>query len=261
MPATPYATLFDIILRLAHEILVTRQGTATGGSATTLEDTAFHFQPDQFKDGTLFILHDGAMRKIIEHTTEKFTISPAYTAPANGDAYVVAAGDIPLDVMIAGVNASIRNMILPGEDVTQVTVASQEEYTLPANVSHLFRVEIATSKTSPYGYAPDFHWDEIDGKLRWPAAFAPGSDDMKMRLTFRKPHTEIVLETAVISNDVDLDYLHWSAVQYCAKHGLRMVGSDTKHDWPAKIQEAEVRLQRGASRQIKLHRDPRHADY
>jgi hypothetical protein len=261
MPATPYATLFDVVLRLAREITLVRQGKATDGTTTTLVDTNSDITAGTLLGGTMFLLGDTIFRKISQHDGRIFTWSTAVTdTPDAGDSYAVADRDIPLDVMLAAVNSAIRAMTLKSEDVTLKTVASQDEYSLPANVSGIYKVEIATSLTTPYGYEEHFHWDEVGGKLRFPYN-APAGTDYLIRLTHRRPHTEITAEATAIPNDINLDYLHWSAVQIAAKYGLRVHNADPKRDWNGKIQEAEVRVQRLASLQPKPQRSVRRADY
>lgn len=258
----PYATFFDAVLKLAREVVVTRQGTATSGTTSTLDDTEIKLQPGIFVGGTLFNLVNSEFRKITNQTASKITVSPVMTINDAGDAYVVANPDIPLDQLMAAVNGAIRDLVIPIEDITTLAVAGQEEYTLPANISGVMRVEVATSLTSPYGYQLNQHWREVNGKLRFPSAdFRPPTDDNIIKLTYRKPHTDLVLGTAALPNDIDVDYIHWSAVQKAAKYGLKQHGTDPKRDWPGKIQEAEVRIQRLSPSQTHLHKDTILADW
>jgi len=257
----PFATLFDVVLRLAREIVLVRQGKATSGTTTTLIDTLADFSVDTFRGGTLFLLNDTVFKKITQHTGQTFTFAAVGDSPDAGDDYAVADNDIPLDVMVAAINSAIRSMTLPAEDITLTTVASQEEYTLPANVSGVFKVEVASSLTVPYGYAEHFHWDEVNGKLRFAGKFKPGSAGNLIRLTYRRAHTDLALEASALPNDINLDYLHWSAVQAAAKYGQRVHNKDPKRDWDGKVQESEVRIQRLASLQSRPQRSPRLADW
>ena len=261
MPPLPYATLFDTVLRLAREIILVREGAATSGTTLSLTDSVNTFPIDTFRGGTLFLPGSSKFKTITQHNAQTFTWVGALTAPVAADRYAVTDNDIPLDVMVSAVNSAIRAMTVPAEDETTTTIANQEEYTLPANVSKVFKVEVASSLTTPYGYVEHFRWNEAAGKLRFPTKFSPGSDGYKIRLTYRRTHTDIVLEAAAIPNDINLDYLHWTAVQNAAKYGQRVHNNDSKRDWPAKIQESEVRIQRLASLQPKPHRSPRLSDY
>jgi len=261
MPPLPYATLFEVVLRLARELVLVRQGTATAGTTTTLDDSLSLFPLDTFRGGSLFLLNDSVFRTIIQHAGGKFTFAAVSLAPDVGDRYAASDNDVPLDVLVESINSAIRSMTLPGEDITLVTVSGQGDYTLPANVSGIFSVEIASSLTTPFLFTENFHWDEVNGHLRFPSAFAPATAGNVIRLTFRRPHTDIVLESAAIPNDINLDFLHWTAVQIASKYGQHVHGDDPKRNWPAKIQESEVRIQRFSSMQPKLQRAPRLADY
>jgi hypothetical protein len=265
-PITPVATtdsrtLFNAVLRLAREVVLVRDGLATSGSLTTLVDNNAKFPMDVFRGGTLFLLNDTIYRVVTQHSGSIFSFVAVGDSPDAGDPYAVADNDIPLDVLVAAINGAIRNMTIPGEDVSLVTIASQEEYSLPAGVSGLYKVEIASSLTSPYGYTPHYRWDEVNGKLRFSKNSKPGSAGNIIRITYRRQPTDLALEASYIPNDINLDYLHWSAVQIAAKYGARVHGTDPKRDWPAKIQESEVRIQRLASLQPKPQRSPRLSDW
>jgi hypothetical protein len=262
MPPTPFATLFDVVLRLAREVVLVRQGTATGGTTASLTDSVSAFPIDTFRGGTLFLLNDIIFRAITQQNGGIFTWAAVVSdAPDAGDPYAVADNDIPLDVLVASINTAIRSMTIPAEDITLLTVASQEEYTIPANVGEIYKVEIAANTTSPYGFVEHFRWNQVGGKLRFAKSHKPATTDYVIRLTHRRVHTDITAEATAIPNDINLDYLHWSAVQIAAKYGARVHGTDPKRDWPAKIQESEVRIQRLASLQPKPQRSPRLSDW
>jgi hypothetical protein len=261
MPPVPYATLFDVVLRLAREVLLVRDGTATSGTTTSLTDTNIQLPLDTFREGSIFLPATSIFRVITQQDKDTFTWSTAATAPVAGAAYAVVDKDVPLDVLISAVNSAIRKLVLPAEDITVLTVASQEEYALPANVSGIFKVEVAASATSPYGYSLNQHWDEVNGYLRFAKGSRPGTTGNIIRLTYRRPHTDILVSTTALPNDINLDYLHWTAVLNVAKYGQRVHSQDPKRDWPAKAQEAEVRAQRYASAQVRLQKTPRLADW
>jgi len=256
----PYATLFDVVLRLAREVLITRSGVATGGSTTTLEDTSFPFTPGIFKGGTVFNLVNKEFSRITQQSDTRLTF-PAMTITVAGNLYTVAGDDFPLDVLVSALNTTMRDLIIPDEDETLSVVSGQDEYILPANVSQLYKVEIAISAAVPYNYQEHFHWDEANGCLRFPMAYQPAAAGVPIRLTFRKVHTDLVNHDDAIPDGVNLDYLLWAAAENVAKYGLKVFGADTKRDFPSKIQEYEVRRQRAATAQVRLQRSPRLADW
>jgi len=208
-------TLFDITLSIANECLPVQNGTATGGATTTLTDTARVGKTGYFVGGTLFFL-DGpcanTFTRIAAYDGTIFTFA-TQTAPVAGNHYVACPPNITLEDMIAGVNDALRDIGKTlADDATLVTVANQEDYTLPTGASEVRQVEIAQGLTAPYLYRRQNFWTEIAGKLRFRGGHIPSSAGYKIRVTYRAPHAYVYLASAVISNYVSASWLKWAAL-------------------------------------------------
>ena len=260
-PTYPTHTLFEAVLRLARELLLVRQGVATSGNTVTLTDTASNFPEDTWIGGTIFIPTDYVFRVISSHVGNAFSFASIGTNVIAGNPYEVANADLPLDVLVSAINSAIQAMTILEQDISLTVENQQDTYTLPDAAANLLAVEIAQNAIAPFGFVQHQHWDVMEGTLHFPANFNPGQVGNSIRLTYRKPFTPLTSEIDAIPNGVDLDCLHWLAVEDAAKYGLKIHGADPKRDWTGKVNEAEVRVQRYMGFQPKTQRVPRLADW
>ena len=144
-------TLFGATLQIARNLGIVSEGTATGGSTTTIVDTngrkevAGYWAGTGDNTGTIWITYDagglagapqGEYGKVTAFSTNTSTITfrpTATTAVASGDEYAVAKKRYPLYILIQCVNQALHDLgTIPYTDITTITMAaSQSEYTLP----------------------------------------------------------------------------------------------------------------------------------
>jgi len=132
---------------------------------------------------------------------------------AAGDRYAFVDKEIPRDILIAAVNAGLRQ-VNPRlvENITLVADSEVDVYALPAGVSNLLSVEIATSLTAPYNYYPHRHWREKGGELRFDYGYAPQADDYKMRLIYRTDHVDLTEDTDALPVGISEESLFWRSL-------------------------------------------------
>jgi len=181
------------------------------------------------------------------------------TAGVAGPRYAVCDKEFTRAMLRAAVNEALRVQApYDAEDVSLVTVAGQDEYTLPAGVSQVKKVEVATETAAPYGYYVHCHWDEVSGKLRFPS-FAPQLDDYKIRLTYTAGHTDLSDDASAIPFGVNEDALYWKAI-------IALL-SDAKVLRPKEpryvdiMNEAQEMYRRTNPNQKRTQRTPRLADW
>jgi hypothetical protein len=117
---------------------------------------------------------------------------------------------------------------VPAQDATLTTVADQEQYTLPAGVSDVRLVEIATSKTSPHEYQP-YHgvWSEIaSGTLQFFPGREPVDTGFLIRLTYMDAHAALTADTSTISTYVHLDRVIWAAAVHAWLWRIQLAKTD-----------------------------------
>ena len=234
------ATLFDATLALARILMRVHGGVATANGAvgmTTLVDTA-RTEPDDFYHlagaggGVLWMLSGtaaniGLSRAITDWDLATWTATFAALAAQTliGDGYAISPIDWSRDELIEAINAARQTIgSVPAEDETLVTVADQMDYTLPADVYNVKRVEEAQSTAAPYLYVPHSHWEEIGGEISFDEDTQPQTTDYRIRLTYAVPPTDLDADADVISNYVHIDLLKWIA----AIHALRRRRNDPK---------------------------------
>ena len=131
----------------------------------------------------------------------------------DGDRYAFVDKEAPRDILMAAVNAGLRQ-VNPRltEDTTLLTDSEADFYILPDGVGRLISVEIATSLTEPYGYYLHRHWREMSGELRFDQGHSPIMDDYKMRLVYRADHDDLTDDLEEISVAVDQEALFWRSL-------------------------------------------------
>ena len=237
--------LFDILLSMAREALPVQNGASTASTTTTLTDSNHPSQSGFFTGGTLFFLDGaaaGTFTRIDSYDGSAFTFA-TQTNPGTGSHYVAAPSSLSMDDMIGAVNDALAYLGKTlASDNSLVTVANQEEYTLPVGVSDIRQVEIATSLTTPYIYRPNRFWTEIAGSLRFRPSHIPGTSGFKIRVAYRSPHAAVYLATSSISDYISINWLKWAALVNL----LRLRGNRGHYGDPEmKIgwEEAQGRLQ------------------
>lgn len=258
----------DVLLTVAKECLVVREGTASASSSvkTQLTDAAYDLK-DMMAGGTIWFLSGsnlGLTRKIKGIKPGGiFTFDQVTANPSSGDSYAVAEGDIPRHALISAVNEALRRIGWVVEDTTLATVACQYSYDLPTDplaVTDLTEVWIGKSATEPIAYYENRHWDEQEGELIFDPGFEPQLTGMPIKLRYKAAFSPFS-DLDAIPLTVNDDKLHWQAVLNAAKYGKKMHGKDKDHDWTEKQQEAEARIQRAGSQEPPLQRKPKLANW
>lgn len=251
-------TLGEITYRVARELGIVFEGTATGGTVSTLVDANDRTEADNhWQKGTLWITRDAAGLgaapenefTIISSSTSStgtLTLRNSLTAaPASGDRYAVTRkfGDmIWLDVLKQKINQAIAELgTIPYSDVTSITTASnQTEYTLPvAAKQSLMQVWIQTDNTD----VDDNRWQELRNydigyadpgvaeNLILPAQYSAG---YRVKLVYMAKHPELKQYTDVLSEFVPLERVVYPAVRDCF---MMMRDRTSWNQWNDKIND------------------------
>jgi hypothetical protein len=153
------ANLFELTYQLAVSLGVVNEGTATGGSTTTLVDTVELTQADDFWNlGTVWVTYDaggagaapqGEYSVISDFTASSDTATLRSTltaAIAAGDRYAIGRPRYPLSLLTSRINEVLRQIPIQKDDITTVTIAAEQtEYSLPADVWDLKEVWVQSS--------------------------------------------------------------------------------------------------------------------
>lgn len=224
-------TLADVMLDVAEILGGVRTGTATGGSTVTLVDTNRIEASEYWKNGTLFLLsgtYSGVASRISAYSENIITVpSTVGGAIVAGVLYAVSPPRYPFDVMQTALQRAIDEI---GEsviiDATLTVTASTHSYTLPAGVSNVLKVEVATSSASPYQYQPNYFWTENGGTLYFEPSKAPSTADMKIRIWYRGAHAALSTYSTIISPNVNQEWLKWAAVVNVYRDEISQRGKD-----------------------------------
>lgn len=226
-------TLFDLTYRTARELGAVMEGTATGGTATTIIDTVNLTQAEHYwKGGTAWILYDaggaGASPQgrygsvtAFDSVTYTLTITSVTTAVAAGDRYAVAKSIYPLGALISAVNRALSEIRIPVVDTTTVdTAVNQSEYTLPIAANLDLRQVWIQNRLSD---ADDNQWSELHNwyvqrvatgsadLLVFPYQLTSGYD---IKIVYASPHTELHAYSDKLADMVDYRRVVYRAAYY-----------------------------------------------
>ena len=214
-------TLSDLTYRVAREIMVVREGVATGGGTTTIIDTVNRKEAINFwEGGSAWILYDSAGLGALPQgqfsrvsgftaTTSTLTLNTTLTAVAAGDRYAVAAKRFTLQDMIQAVNRAVMDIHVITEDITTVTTANnQSEYTLPIAADlDLRQVWLQSRKND----SDDNQWVELlnwriqpnatgsADELVFPYALSSG---YAVKLIYMAPHPQLVAYSDALNESI-----------------------------------------------------------
>ena len=205
-------TLFNATLALADRLGVLRFSTSTGGSTTTVVDSARDEGDDVFNGGTVWIITDaggasaapeGEFSRISDwaNTDTTFTIDAVTAAVASGDRYGFAAHRYPLDVLINAINNEITKYKVEKWVTTSLDfVTDQSEYDLPSGI---YKHNLLGVYESTQDDSNDNQWIPVNFRVEQTAT---GTQDKLI----------VGTDNVTAGNDIGLHYYDWHDRVYTA---------------------------------------------
>jgi hypothetical protein len=221
--------MYEAMLDAARLLGFVHEGVATGGTVSTLKDSSLQDPAETFAGGTLWLLsgdNAGVTLDVLQHGSGgTLTFETQAKAVVAGVVYAVSVHKAPRWLLMQAVNAVLteKEVALYNDNLT--VVSGQEEYTLPAGVSNVKRVEVATNTAAPYAYKRNMYWDEQNGSLIFDKNHLPSGAGLKIRIWYIAVHPFLTL-TGEINPAVDLKWLRYSTVVYWWRNVLEKVGKD-----------------------------------
>lgn len=229
-------TLRTAMLETARVMGVVREGTATGGTTTTLIDTHLDEPADYYTKGTLWIL-DGSNMGVCDVVSlfaeNEITIETTLAnAIVDGDEYAIATPEFPKHKLRQAVLSVLRYapILLVNDDLT---ADGSGEYDLPEGVHNIKRVDVGGVHQS---------WREVNDKLYFDGNTDPSSGTIYL---YYEGHHGVIEEDDDILSSVDMDWLKWSAAVFLYRDKITRINKDNPTDLDllneAKVLEAEAR--------------------
>ena len=225
-------TVFDITLQVAKEVTDVIEGAATGGSTTTLVDTALlASQPaDFFNNGKLWIKSGTHADKVF--TVTDFTAGGTVTfalvtgAIVAGVRYAIIRNTYPFDQIMSAIQRALDSTFTIDSDGTLSGDGTTLVFTLPAGVSNVIRVEMQDSsgRRNTSNHVRELH----NGTLRFDYGFAPNDGDVLV-VYYKTPHPELVDYSTVIKDEINLDWLKHRAAVELLYWGVGMYGGQAEY--------------------------------
>lgn len=229
-------TLFDLTYKVAAILGSNREGTATGGSTTTLIDTngLANVELDYYNEGTLWIVKstDGEapegefeVVKDFNNSNKTIEVQTALSATVGaGDKYMVSHRKFPSWLLVQQINSELYDLgLLPEVDETSLTtVANQREYTLPADASRdLRQVHVQTNKDSDRNiWIPVYNWEIDEAGIGTADKLVLAYDldaGYALRLRYAVEHPELRAASDKLSEIVDPNRIVFAAAAACLR--------------------------------------------
>jgi hypothetical protein len=262
--------LAEVLLKTAFALKSLRNSLATGGSATTLVDSLLSEPDEFFNNGTLFFISGALANKTAvvtdwDEATFTFTF-PTFAPPVNvvaGIRYAVAESRYPREVMVQAINQALSELgPILYRDQTLLTVLDQAEYTLPAGVSDVKRVQFSTNTADPYLWQSPYHyWREFDGKLIFNENYLPILAGRPIRIYYTKAHTAMYADADVLNPTVHPDRVAWTAAWLAALNRTGLAENSEPHSKDVAAIANQMRLMQSRHPIETIYKDVRHADW
>ena len=229
-------TLYDIVQRVAREIGVLIEGTATGGSSTTIIDTVYlanRYGDDHFNAGQGLVLYDaagaaaapqGEWGRITDFvsSTGVVTITALTTAVAAGDRYGLIEPRFTLDDIIQAINRALGETPIENTDITSVTTDSETlEYSLPTTIIDQ-NIEVWIQRVTDDANAN--YWIRYDdwyiqstatGTAKLLVFRSQPDYDYALKLVYRTYHPPLYARTDKLNEAIDVNRIAMEAAYKC----------------------------------------------
>lgn len=211
------------------------EGSATGGSTTTLVDSALGALPnDHFNNGRIWIksgTHADSIFAVTDFATSTGTVTFAAVTGAivSGVRYAIARNTYPWDQIVSAIQRALDSTWVTGIDSTLEGDGETLEFTLPTGVYDVKRVEFSDTAVTHGGRKNSTHWQETStGTLRFDYGYAP-IDGYTIHVYYRDQHAELTDYSVVISNEINVEWLKWAAAQELLWWGVSMYGQQVEY--------------------------------
>ncbi len=235
-------TLSDITLQVAYNLAKLTEGAASGGSATTLQDTVnLDVAKETFDGGTLWITsgtHIGKIKAItsfINRTLTFATLGAGATISA-GDEYAVMDSLIPYEWIKRAVNNALRECKIYAEDTTLEGDGDTYKFTTPSGVNHITDIYLENQSETEYKYDQS-HWEEEDGQIRFGNQHVP-PDNYTIKIEYLTPHSALSDYDDEINWEVNEEWLKWRATVLLLHRVYRHYGEDERLKIPTDLEVA-----------------------
>ena len=217
-------TLFDLTYRVARELGVVFEGTATGGSTATIIDTVYlldRFEDNAFNAGTAWILYDSAgshipPEKEMARITDFVKTTGVVSVPTGGFTVAVAAGDryaVSDDMYTKDVIIQSINQVLAETPVAQIDETTFDDDT----TDFIFPIGVMDADIQVWIRDPDEteerYWMKFnDWEVRESATgtektlvFNNYPDDCDVRIKYYLPHDPLYATTDKLQESIDIN--------------------------------------------------------
>lgn len=224
-------TVADIALKVAQLVTDMQHGAATAGTTTSLTDSVGLIQNNQYWDrGTLWVRSGANSGKVIAvtgHAGNKLSFaSLGATSIAPNDLYSVIRSAYPWNQIVNSITQALDDTHVTAEDSSLIGDGTTLEFTLPAGVYNIKRVEF--KRTNVTERLISTHWKEQSGKIRWDYGYPPRSGD-EIHVIYRDQHPILSTFATEINTEISEDWLRLKAAEYLLIWGASQYGKNPEY--------------------------------
>ena len=257
--------LFDLTYRLARELGIVEESTATAdGTSSLVTDTHRDEDDDYWNNGTLWLVRDdgglsadpeGSYSIIDDYTqsTGAITLRDALSGSSGtGDKYAIASKRYPLNILVQMINNALTDMgTVPTTDITSLTtINDQTEYTLPLAAKEDLRqvwLQVDTTDANDNRWMMLYNWriqqaaTGTQATLVFP--YQPVSPDYDFKLVYMSPHPELSEYDDQLSEFIPIERVIYPAAAYAMKwYKRKLRGRDAELDADIERYEQKAEL-------------------
>ena len=221
---------YDVARIVLPDQIVT--GSATAGTTTTLTDTNNLIQADgKFLRGTLWIrsgTYDGSVAIVTGNVNNKLTFAALAGAIVSGVQYAVMTNAYPYQQIKSAINQAQHDTYVEAVDSSLTGDGEVLEFTLPAGVYDVKRVEIENPNDANDKYISN-HWRIKEGKIKFDYGYPP-PDDYVINVVSREYPTDLVDADDTVDEEINPRWLVHKAAEYLLLgYGIGKYGSQAEY--------------------------------
>lgn len=222
-------TVNEMLYKIAERLRPMYYGEADVESTTaTLVDFSRTEPSNFFTGGTIFLIDAGMEAlKITNYVLDNagtFIFAERdniYTGP-----YAAVDKKYSRDVMMHALNMALSELgPFVQLDQTLTVELGAEEYTLPAGVKNVLRVQIAETADGDTWDSPHRYWRERNGSLWFDDEYLPDVDGAPMRIFYEAPHARVDDGEDEVTDAIHPDVIATLAAIHAVRMRLPSVGS------------------------------------
>mgnify|MGYP005847055227 FL=1 len=216
-------TLFDVLHFVAMRLKPNKTTVVSNGNSGPTNSYCFLYELDEpanfYSGGTLLFLSGALAGKSVKINYQngdgRIEFYPQTSAPNINDQVLVLHSKYPREDIIEAVNASLFEIgDVTLRDESLLTVAGQNEYTVPAGIRNIKRVQVKLNDDIWSDAIENWDWLEWENKLVFSDYYTFTQSNYPIRIWYNDRHPRVSNDNDRISDNVQLEVIGWETIRH-----------------------------------------------